>query len=109
MTLSRLMACSLGLVALTLSLYVYEEYIRLLGFPDGHVTELGAAEKKLALVFLALSLPLGSSLLFLGTLAAPGKVKGGLAVAGGLYVLVLVGTGVVDYLLQARLDGGGGG
>ena len=106
---SRLLACSLGLAALALSLYVYEEYIRLLGFPDGHVTELGAAEKKLAAVFIALSLPLGSYLLYLGVAADPRNVGARLVIVGSLYALVLVGASVVDHLLQARLDGGIGG
>ena len=48
MILARSLACLLGLVTLILSFYIYEEYIRLLGFPDGYVTELGAAERKLA-------------------------------------------------------------
>ena len=109
MVLSRLLACLLGLVALALSLYVYQEYIGLLGFPDGHVTELGAAEKKLALVFIALSLPLGVRLLHLGVLADPRRMGARLVLAGSLYLLVLIGAIVVDHFLQARLDGGGGG
>ena len=109
MILSRSLACLSGLVALGLSIYVYEEYIGSLGFPDGHVTELGAAEKKLAAVFIALSLPLGLHLLYLGTVADPRKVGARLVIAAGLYVLVLVGASAVDCLLQARLDGGVGG
>ncbi len=109
MILSRSLACLLGLAALALSFYAYEEYIRLLGFPDGHVTPLGAAERKLAAVFIASSLPLGLYLLYLGTAAAPKKVRARLAITAGLYVLVLVGVVVVDRLLQARLDGGIGG
>ena len=109
MTFSRLFACVLGLAALALSFYAYEEYIAWLGFPDGHVTELGTAERRLASVFIALSLPLGLYLLYLATLADPRKVDRRLAVTAGLYVLVLVGTGLVDRWLQARLDGGVGG
>lgn len=109
MALSRSAACLLGLVALALSLYVYEEYIALLGFPDGHVTQLGAAERKLAVVFIALSLPLGASLLYLGVLADSRKLGTRLVIAGSLYLLVLMGAVAVDYFLQVHLDGGGGG
>lgn len=105
----RLFACLLGLVALALSFYAYEEYIRLLGFPDGHITELGAAEKKLAVVFITLSLPLGSHLLYLGIAADPRKVGARQVVTVILYVLVLVGASAVHHFLETRLDGGIGG
>ena len=102
MTLSRLLACLLGLAAVVLSFYVYEEYIHLLGFPDGHVTELGAAEQKLAAVFIALSLPPSLYLLWVGTMVDRSKVA-------AWYLLVLVGTAATDYYLRSRLDGGVGG
>lgn len=109
MILSRLLACLLGLAALALSLYVYEEHIRLLGFPDGHVTELGAAEKKLAVVFIALSLLIGSYSLYLGTMTDRRKTAARLVVATGLYLLLLAGAAATDYYLQSQLDGGAGG
>ena len=109
MNLSRLFACLLGLAALALTFYVYEEYIHLLGFPDGHVTQLGAAEKKLALVFIAVSLPLGLYSLYLGTMADRRKAAARLAVVGILCLLVLVGATAMDYYLRSWLDGGSGG
>ncbi len=109
MTLSRLLACLLGLAAVVLSFYVYEEYIHLLGFPDGHVTELGAAEAKLAAVFIALSLPPGLYLLWVGTMADRSRVAARLIPVGGWYLLVLAGTAATDYYLRSRLDGGIGG
>ena len=109
MILSRLLACLLGLVALALSLYVYEEYIHLLGFPDGHVTALGASEKKLAAVFIALSLLVGLYLLYVGTMADRSKVAARLVLVSGWYLLVLTGTAAADYYLRSRLDGGTGG
>ena len=109
MILSRSLACSLGLVALVLSLYVYEEYIHLLGFPDSHVTALGAAEEKLAAVFIALSLPAGLYSLHVGTMANRSKVAARLLLVGGLYLLVLAGMVATDYYLRSRLDGGTGG
>ena len=109
MILSRSLACLLGLAALALSFYVYEEYIQLLGFPDGYVTALGAAEEKLAAVFIALSLPPGLYLLYVGTNADQRKVPARLVVVGGWYLLVLAVTVAVDYYLRSRLDGGEGG
>ena len=109
MNLPRVLACSVGLVALVLPLYVYAEYIYLLGFPDGYITALGAAERKLALVFIGSSLVLGSYLIYLGLIAGRRKMGARLVVAVGLYLLVLVGTAVVDYYYHGHLDGGGGG
>ena len=109
MILSRSLACLLSVVALVLSLYAYEEYIHLLGFPDGHVTALGAAEEKLAAVFIALSLPTGLYLLYVGTMANRSKVTARLVLVGGWYLLVLTGTAAADYYLRCRLDGGTGG
>ena len=109
MTLSRLLALLLGLVALAPAFYVCEEYIWLLGFPDGYVTELVAAEKRLAVVFIGLSLPLGLYLLCLAGIAGTMKVGARLAVVASLYMLVLIGTMVVDHYLRVRLDGGIGG
>lgn len=106
---SRLLACVLGLAALAVALYVYEEYIRLLGFPDGHVTDLGTAEKTLAAVFIGLSTPLGLYLIYLGTAARQEPTKARWLVVVGLYGLVLVGALVVDRYLRSHLDGGAGG
>lgn len=107
--LSRLLACLLGLLALASSLYVYEEHVRLLGFPDGHVTALGTAERKLATVYIALSLPLGLGLLCVGMVANRRKAAARLVIVGGLYLLVVVGAAVADHYLRSRLDGGSGG
>ena len=110
MILPRLLTCLTGLVALILAFYVYEEYIFLLGFPDSHVTDLGAAEKKLAVIFISLSVLLGLCLIGLSFVAGSSrKVRRILLIALVLYLLVLAGTMGVDHYFQSYLDNGIGG
>ena len=109
MNLPRFLACAVGLVSLGLSLYAYAEYIRLLGFPDSHLTALGSAERRLAAIFIALSLLFNPSLIYLALVANRRNVGGSLAVAVVWYLLVLAGTVALAAYLRSHLDGGIGG
>ncbi len=109
MNLNRVFACLSGLAAWGLAGFVYAEYIYFLGFPDGYITELGAAERKLAVVFIAVSVPAGAYLFYLGWIAAERKVGRRLAVTLALSLLFLLGVVVVEAYYQAHLTGGEGG
>ncbi len=109
MNLHRVFACLGGLMALALAWFVYTEYIYFLGFPDGYVTEQGAAERKLAVVFIAVSVPVGAYLLYLGWIATRRKVGKGLAIIIALYLFFLFGVLLVDAYYHVHLPGGSGG
>ena len=109
MNLNRLFACLSGLAAWLLAGFAYAEYVYFLGFPDGYVTELGATERRLAIVFIAVSVPVGAYLLFLGWNATRRKLGGLLSVTAAFYLLLLLGVMVIDAYYQAHLTGGGGG
>lgn len=109
MNLTRVFTWLAGMAAWVLALCAYAEYVYLLGFPDGYITELAAAERKLALVFIGVSVPWGAYLLFLGRIAAHRKVGDRFAVAVVLYLLFMLGAAVVDVYYQAHLADGSGG
>ena len=109
MNLPRVFAGLSGLAALALAGFAYAEYVYFLGFPDSYVTELGAAERKLAVVFVVVSILVGAYLLYLGWIATRRKVDRRLAIIIALYGLFLFGIVVTDAYYQARLMGGSGG
>ena len=76
---------------------MYKEYIHFLGFPDGHIADLGAAEKRLAVVFIILSVTLGLVLILLSPVVRSRKAGKGLLVAVALYLLVLTSSLAMDY------------
>ena len=81
----------------------------MLGFPDGHVTELDQAERRLAWVFIGGSVMSGAYLMYLGVVAGRKLVGSKLTVVAVLYLLMVVGAMLVDRYYQAHLMGGGGG
>ena len=109
MDLKRVFACLSGSGSLALAWFAYEEYIYFLGFPDGYISEVGAAERKLAIVFIAVSLPMGAYLLYLGCLAAERRTGGKLTTAIALYLFFVLGVVLADAYCQAHLVGGSGG
>lgn len=108
MNLNRVFACLGGLAALVLVLFAYAECVYFLGFPDGHVTQLGAAERKLAGVFIVVSVPLSAHLLCLGWIATRRRVGRRLATAIVVYLLFLLGVAAVDAYCRSHMLGGGG-
>ena len=49
----------LGLAVSTAIAIIYLNYVYMLGFPDGHVTEIESAERTIAYLFIAISVPVG--------------------------------------------------
>jgi len=104
MKLNRILAYVMGCLALALSFLVYLEYIYLLGFPDGFITELGYAERRLALIFIGISVISASCFFYLSARNAKR-----LYVAGFVYLLFIVSLSLIDYHYRSTLTDGGGG
>lgn len=109
MGLNRFLAYLIGCVALASSLLIYMTFINGLGFPDGFITELGYAERKLAGIFIGLNIISGPYFLFLGMVAKKKPIGNKLLAAIALYSIFIIGISLVDYYFRLHLMGGGGG
>ena len=93
------MAFFMGLFALAASVSVYQE-LRLLGFPDGFLTELDRAERILGIIFIGVSFPAGLWFVFIGKK---------LWIAIVFYAVFVILLSAVDFYLRRHLMSGGGG
>ncbi|MBC8159972.1 MAG: hypothetical protein H7Z42_02030 [Roseiflexaceae bacterium] len=107
--MKRVFAYLLGCVAFVASFLVYVEYIHMLGFPDGFISELGRAERQLAFLFIGTSLMLGSYVVYLGSMASRKGIGKRVSVVGLLYVLFIMTLSLADYYFRVYLTGSGGG
>jgi hypothetical protein len=105
---NRVTAYVLAGVAFVLSLLAYMNYVYMLGFPDGFITELGYAQRRLAYTFIVSSVVTGSCFIFLGTMAPQKKISIPLSVATALYSVVIVTVLLVDVYYRSSLVAGGG-
>jgi hypothetical protein len=85
------------------------EYIYLLGFPDGFITELGRAQRNLAYIFIGISVASASCFIYLGALASRKSIGRKLSVAVALYILSIVIIYSIDYYYRLHLMDGTGG
>jgi hypothetical protein len=90
MKLNRIVAYLMGCLAFVSSFFVYIKYIHLLGFPDGFITELGYAERKLAYIFIGISVILGVYFIYLGAIARQKKINKKLATAIILHLISVI-------------------
>ena len=109
MRLNRAIAYLFGCVALASSLLAYLDYVYMLGFPDGFVTELGRAERRLAYAFIGVSVVLAACFIYLGASASRKAVGRKLFAAVVLYLMSVAGAFLIDYYCRSRLDNGAGG
>lgn len=98
------MAC----FALASSVFAYEE-IRLLGFPDGFLTELERAERILAYVFILISFPTSFWFIFLSWRASQQRIITKLCLTILLYTVLVIILFVINFYLRQHLSSGGGG
>lgn len=105
----RLLAYSFGVVAFVLPAAGYLLFVRWLGFPDGHLTELERAERTMWRVFAPLSTATGLFALYRGYFAPGRRGRRSLWIAVGLYALVLAAFLGIRHWLGLRLDDGAGG
>ena len=109
MKLKRIAAYLLGCIALVSSFLVYMEYIHLLGFPDGLITELGYAERRIARIFVAVSVILSLYFTYLGRVAYRKEISKQLFAAIILYLIFIISIFLVDYYYRLYLIDSGGG
>lgn len=109
MKVNRIFAYVIGCCTLISAVLVYVEYIHMLGFPDGFITELGYAERKLAYIFIGISITLGSFFIYLGKIASGKEVRKKLSAATLVYLLVIISISLIDYHYRSTLMDGGGG
>ena len=109
MKLNRIIAYLIGCLVLASSFFVYIEYIHLLGFPDGFITELEYAERKLAYLLIAIDIIFGSWFIYLGKLASKKKISKKLSTAIFLYLIFLVSIFFVDRYYKLHLVNSAGG
>jgi hypothetical protein len=106
---SSVVAFVMAGVAALLSLLAYANYIYILGFPDGFITDLGYAQRRLAYIFIVVSVALALSFIYMGTVALRKSVNRTLAVGVGLYSLFIAVLLLIDSYDRSSLTDGGGG
>jgi hypothetical protein len=109
MTSSRTVAYFMGGVAFVASCLIYLEYIHLLGFPDGFITEVGYVQRRLAYLFIGLSLLFGVGFLYLGKIASRTEIGKKLAVTLVLYLISVLGIVLIAYTYHLHLMDSTGG
>ncbi len=109
MRLNRFLAYFIASIALFSSLYIYMTFINGLGFPDGFITELDNAERKLACIFIGVNIFSVSYFFFLGMVAQKKPIGNKLLAAIALYLIFILAIYLVDYYCRSHLMGSGGG
>jgi hypothetical protein len=109
MKLNRILSYVMGGVALALSFFVYLEYVHLLGFPDGFITEVGYAERRLARIFIGTSIIMVWCFVYLARRALRERIGKRLYAAVFVYLLFIVSLSLIDYHYRLTLMDGGGG
>jgi hypothetical protein len=105
----RIAAYIMGFIAFALSFLVYMNYIDQLGFPDSFITELGYAQRRLAWLFIGMSVLFGAGFIYWGIVALRKQVGKILLAAVVLYLVTIVSVLLVDYYYRLNLTGSGGG
>ncbi len=108
MNLARIAAYLTAALALSLAFLAYVNYIDVLGFPDGFISELGYAQRRLVYIFIGLSVFLSIVFIYLGTVAFQKQSPRKIVFAVILYLIIVVGIVFVDYYYRLTLTGSGG-
>jgi hypothetical protein len=109
MRLNSLLAYLMGCIALGLPCLIYFQYIYVLGFPDGFITELEYAERRLAYIFIVISLIIGSYFMYLGMGAGRKVIGKRLSATIIVYLAFIISLMLLDYYYHLHLTGGRGG
>jgi hypothetical protein len=109
MKLNRIFAYSIGCIAFASSFLIYMKYIHLLGFPDAFITELGYAERRLAYIFIGVSIILGSCFIYLGRMASKKEITKKLSAAIFLYLISITTISLIEYYYHLHLMDSAGG
>ncbi|MBN1898631.1 MAG: hypothetical protein JW827_07620 [Spirochaetes bacterium] len=106
---NRILAYFLGLVSLTLPVFIYQFYVKWLGFPDGYLTEFERAEKILYNIFIWPCFGFGLLFIYLGRTASRQKTNKKLVISISLFFFYIIVVIIVRYYLGLHLDAGAGG
>jgi hypothetical protein len=106
---NRIFAYLIGCAALASTVFVYMDYVRMLGFPDGFISELGRAERKLAYVFIGIGIVSGTYFIYLGWMAARKRIGKKLLAAVFVYLVSIIILSLIDYYYRLHLMGSTGG
>lgn len=98
----RIVAYLFGCIAFVLPILAYLEFIYLLGFPDGFITELEYVERRIACMFIGVSIILGASFFYLGAVAMRKEIGKPLIAAISLYLILIASISLFYY--SYRLD-----
>src|SRR5262245_7752000 len=94
---SRMVAYLMGCFAFIASFFVYTEYIHLLGFPAGFITEVEYAERRLAYCFVGVSVLFGLCFMYLCKLALQTRIGRRLSVTIIVYLIAILIVSLIDY------------
>jgi hypothetical protein len=95
-----------SLFILAIAAYIYSKYIYMLGFPDGHLTELNRAEKILFSTFIYVSIFLSLVLFYIGSIDPLFGIDRKIWLTLFSYLFLVFSTFLIDYYLQLHLDRG---
>jgi hypothetical protein len=109
MKLIRIFAYLAGIATLAASFLFYLEFIRMLGFPDGFITELGYAQRRLAYIFIGASVISSVYFIYLGWMASRRAIGRKLSAALFFYLLAITGISLIDYYYRLHLPDSTGG
>lgn len=109
MKLNSIFAFLIGFIALALSLLIYMQYVFMLGFPDGFITELEIAQRQLAYVFITVNIILACCFIYLGYLASKKDVGKKLLIATTAYLICIIFICCINYYYQLNLTNSRGG
>jgi hypothetical protein len=102
----RFMTYLLAATALALSAFVYYEYVHMLGFPDGHISTFGAAERTLAYAFISISTLAAAASIYLASATQTARTRIQLSAVFSIYLLFAICAFCFDrfYLVDALKD-----
>lgn len=106
---NKIVAYISGVFALIISGYCYLCYLYMLGFPDGHLTELERAEKSLFTSFIIFNIILSGGFFYLGRPRSPINSSKKVYFILLLYIMVTITVFSIDYYFRQHLEHGGGG
>lgn len=107
--MQRVSAYVIGFVALVLSFLVYTKHIYILGFPDGFISELQYAQRRLAYIFIGISVVFSLYFLYLGSIGSRARIGKRFFTAVSLYLGFIVVISLVDHYYRLNLPGSRGG
>lgn len=104
MNSKRITAYLIGCIAFVLPVLAYLEFISLLGFPDGFITELEYVERRLARIFIGVSVILGIHFFYLGGVATRKEIGKPLLVTIVLYLILILSIFLIHYYYYYYLN-----